>query len=249
MATSICCQNLCKDLNSESGETVRALIDVSFSTDEGEFLTIVGPSGSGKTTLLKIIAGIERPTSGIVKFSEQSSQSKLGLVFQNASVFPWRTVKGNLTYALESDGTSKSDREAEAIRLCKLVGLDPGVFLKKYPKELSGGETRRVAIGMMLAAKANVLLFDEPTSQLDYLAKIMIGQMVQSLWLNKRFTGIYVTHDIDEAILLGSRVLILDRGRVKDKFPVPLPRPRNTAMISSHEFSSLREEILRRFEA
>jgi sulfonate transport system ATP-binding protein len=243
------CQNLYKSFLSESGTIVNALADVSFTVEEGEFLTVVGPSGCGKTTLLRLIAGVDQPSDGDITFGEVGSNPKIGLVFQNSSVFPWRTVEKNLTYALEVNGKSKMGLASEAVRLCHLVGLQPEVFLKKYPKELSGGETRRVAIGMVLAAKSNVVLFDEPTSQLDYLAKLKIGQTVQSLWLTKRFTAIYVTHDIDEAILLGDRILILEHGRIKDTLTVGLPRPRLVSTLSSVEFSTLRNQILRRFEA
>ena len=243
------CQNLYKNFRSESGTQVSAVADITFAVEAGEFLTVVGPSGCGKTTLLRLIAGIEQPSSGkIVFFGDYGAIPKIGFVFQNSSIFPWRTVERNLTFALEANGASKARIDAEAIRLCELIGLRPDVFLKKYPKELSGGETRRVAIGMVLGAKSNLVLLDEPTSQLDYLAKLTIGQTVQSLWMANKFTVVYVTHDIDEAVLLGDRVLLLDQGRFKDAFVVELPRPRTAAMLSTDEFSSLRNRILRRFE-
>ena len=242
------CQNLYKSFRSESGTTINAVTDITFGVDSGEFLTVVGPSGCGKTTLLRLIAGVEQPSSGTIAFGDHGAAPKIGFVFQSSSIFPWRTVERNLTYALEAHGASKAEIDAEAIRLCELIGLRPDVFLKKYPKELSGGETRRVAIGMVLGAKSNLVLLDEPTSQLDYLAKLTIGQTVQSLWIANRFTVVYVTHDIDEAVLLGDRVLILDQGRFKDAFEVDLPRPRAAAMLSTAEFSSLRNRILRRFE-
>jgi ABC-type nitrate/sulfonate/bicarbonate transport system ATPase subunit len=248
MTLGISCQNLSKTFRSESGGMVKALADVSFSVKGGEFLTVVGPSGCGKSTLLKLIAGVEEPSEGTVSFELNEADVRIGLVFQTSSIFPWRTVEKNLTYSLEVNGASRQERASEAVRLCQLVGLEPEVFLKKYPKELSGGEARRVAIGMVLAAKSNVLLFDEPTAQLDYVAKLKIGQTVQSLWLATRFTVIYVTHDIDEAILLGDEVLIMEGGRVKEQFKVALPRPRTTATLSSPAFSDLRGRILRRFE-
>jgi NitT/TauT family transport system ATP-binding protein len=248
MTLGISCQNLSKTFRSESGGTVRALADISFSVKGGEFLTVVGPSGCGKSTLLKLIAGVEEPSAGTVSFEKNEAGVRIGLVFQTSSIFPWRTVEKNLTFSLEVNGTSRQERASEAVRLCRLVGLEPETFLKKYPKELSGGESRRVAIGMVLAAKSNVLLFDEPTAQLDYVAKLKIGQTVQSLWLATPFTVIYVTHDIDEAILLGDEVLIMESGRVKDQFKVVLPRPRTAATLSSPEFSYLRGRILRRFE-
>jgi NitT/TauT family transport system ATP-binding protein len=185
----------------------------------------------------------------VVIFGDAESEARLGMVFQGNSVFPWRTVEGNLAYALEVRGLSRSERSKEATRLCELVGLAPAIFLKKYPKELSGGETRRVAIGMALSAKVNLLLFDEPTSQLDYIAKMEIDQTVQKLWLEERFTAIYVTHDIDEAILLADRIVVLQGGRLKSVLPVGLARPRDLHMLASAEFADLREEVLRQFES
>jgi ABC-type nitrate/sulfonate/bicarbonate transport system ATPase subunit len=129
-----------------------------------------------------------------------------------------------------------------------MVGLDPAVFLDRFPRDLSGGESRRLAIGMTLVAGASLMLFDEPTSQLDYLAKYQLGQIVQDIWLAQRFTALYVTHDIDEAILLGSRLLLLDEGMVKDQFEITLPRPRVRMMIESAAFTQLRNSVLERFE-
>lgn len=226
---------------------IHALAGINFRVEAGQFVSIVGPSGSGKTTLLRIIAGLQEPSGGEVAYGGPGP--RIGMVFQGNSVFPWRTVEGNLAYALEVRRLGRPERSAEAARLCRLVGLPPDVFLRKYPKQLSGGETRRVAIGMALGAKADVLLFDEPTSQLDYVAKLELGRMVQKLWLEERFSVIYVTHDIDEAILLSDRIVVLREGRMspRGEVGVNLPRPRDVPTLATGEFAALRGEVLGRF--
>jgi NitT/TauT family transport system ATP-binding protein len=244
---SVACRSVSLTFPSVSGVPYHALAEISLSVKGGEFVCIVGPSGSGKSTLLRVIAGLLQPTAGTVAVGDSESGTRIGMVFQGNSVFPWRTVEGNLSYALEVRGLGRAERSAEAARLCRLVGLPPDGFLEKYPKELSGGETRRVAIGMALGAKANVLLFDEPTSQLDYVAKLELGQTVQKLWLAERFSIIYVTHDIDEAIFLADRIVILRGGRVRSELPVGLPRPRDVNTLASGDFAALREDVLKLF--
>lgn len=248
MNVTVSCKNVSKTYAAISGSSFPALVDISLSVRAGEFVSIVGPSGSGKTTLLRIIAGISPPSSGSVTIGDSGPEPRIGMVFQGNSVFPWRTVQGNLSYSLEVRGLRHPERRSEAARLCQLVGLSPEMFLKKYPSELSGGETRRVAIAMALGAKVNLLLLDEPTSQIDYVAKLKIDLTVQDLWIEEKFTAIYVTHDIDEAILLGDRILILQAGHITNEIPVNLPRPRWVGTLASGEFARLREDILRRFE-
>lgn len=239
------CENLIREYSSRA-KRFRALNNVSLSLAEGEFVTIVGRSGSGKSTLLRILAGIERPTSGSVRRAHDHGD-RVGMVFQGNSIFPWRTVRGNLTYSLESRGSS-ADKARLADELCKLVGLNPDNFLDKYPRELSGGEARRVAIGMALSADASLLLFDEPTSQLDYVSRIELQTMVHKLWVDRQQSVLYVTHDIDEAILLGQRVLVLRDGKIEDSVAVDLRLPRTHDMVAWSAFGDLRNQILRRLE-
>jgi ABC-type nitrate/sulfonate/bicarbonate transport system ATPase subunit len=156
-----------------------ALEDVTFEAGAGEFVTIVGRSGSGKSTLLRLVAGIETPTAGRIEVSP--SQTRIGMVFQSNSVFPWNTVEDNLTFSLRMRGSPKHIRHQEAKRVATMIGLDPGVFLNRFPRDLSGGESRRLAIGMTLVAGAGLMLFDEPTAQLDYLAKYQLGHVVQDM--------------------------------------------------------------------
>jgi ABC-type nitrate/sulfonate/bicarbonate transport system ATPase subunit len=245
---AISLNNVSKRFQSLIGKTVEALRDVSLEIDAGEFLTIVGRSGCGKSTLLQLIAGIEKPTSGTIEIVGEDFKPRVGFVFQSNTVFPWRTVNDNLAYALEIRGANRAERNEESSRLCQLVGLAPDQFLRKYPKELSGGETRRVAIGMALAYRSNVLLLDEPTSQLDYVTRLSMQQIVQDIWLKNPFTAVYVTHDIEEAIFLGDRVLLLEHGIVQETLKIDLKRPRDKRVLDDPLFLNYRDQILSKFE-
>ncbi len=230
-----------------SNKYTLALDNIDLKIKEGEFITIVGPSGCGKTTLLKILSGIETKSSGEILF--HNPMPKLGFVFQSNTIFPWRTVEQNLTYSLELRGLSKIKRHNEAIRLSRLIGFDPESILDKYPKELSGGETRRVALGMALAYDASVFLLDEPTSQLDFYTKDQIHEVVQNLWLKySHFTFLFVTHDIDEAILLGNRVLIINSGKILNSLDINFSYPRKQSLLSEPVFHNYRSTIRNYYE-
>jgi NitT/TauT family transport system ATP-binding protein len=245
---AISLNNVSKRFKSQSGKNAEALRDLTLEIDAGEFLTIVGRSGCGKSTLLRLIAGIEKPTSGTIEIVGKDLKPRVGFVFQSNTVFPWRTVTENFAYALEIRGATRAERNEESRRLCQLVGLEPDNFLKKYPKELSGGETRRVAIGMALAYRPDVLLLDEPTSQLDYVTRLSMQQVVQDIWLKAPFTAVYVTHDIEEAVFLGDRVLVLQHGTVQSTLKIDLGRPRDKRVLDDPLFLSYRDRILSEFE-
>ncbi len=236
--------NVSKDFVTVAGMQVRALKNVNLEIQSGEFLTIVGSSGSGKSTLIQLIAGTEKPTSGSITLEETNNDLRIGFVFQQNTVFPWRTVESNLSYPLELERKNKATKKSEAERIAKLIGLEPSVFLKKYPRELSGGEVRRVAIGMALAHQSNLLIMDEPTSQLDFMTRFSMQQIVQELWLANSFSVVYVTHDIDEAVILGDRVLIMQSGIIKDSVKVDLPRPRGKATLADPDFIRLQSQVL-----
>ena len=249
MQIRLACENITKEYRATTGPCVRALEDVTFAIAEGEFLTVVGSSGSGKSTLLRILARIESPTTGKVTDFRSEGDGRIGFVFQGESVFPWRTVERNLSYSMEARGVgARKDRARRAAELCALVGLAPDAFLNKYPRELSGGEARRVAIGMALSAGASLLLFDEPTAQLDYVSRLRLQATIQSIWADKHPTVVYVTHDIEEAILLGSRIAVLGGGRLKELICVDLPRPRGPETIGQATFVNLRQSILRHLD-
>jgi NitT/TauT family transport system ATP-binding protein len=244
LSTRLTCNQVTKEYRTAKGRVVRALNGISLAVEHGEFLSVVGSSGSGKSTLLRIIAGLERPSSGSVEDYNSSSDGRIGFVFQGDSVFPWRTVERNLTYALEARGEERISNRERAVSLCHLVGLDPGVFLHKYPRELSGGETRRVAIGIALSVGASLLLFDEATSQLDYVSRLTLQATVQRLWMDKKPTVVYVTHDIDESIMLGTRIAVLSHGQLREVIPVNLPFPRGREVLALPSCVALREQIL-----
>lgn len=237
-------ESVTKRYRSLSGKTVEALANLSLSLIEGEFLTIVGPSGAGKSTLLNILAGLDKPTSGRIIFSNKLRKPRIGFVFQSETIFPWRTVERNLTYALELEGIRREGRKQRAEEICRLIGLAPEVFLGKYPKELSGGEKRRVAIGMALAYEADLLLLDEPTSQLDYLSRWDLQQTILDIWSKRRFTTVLVTHDLEEAVYLSDRVLVLEDSTRRAILRIDLPRPRTPALRDSEDFRDLRNQLI-----
>jgi NitT/TauT family transport system ATP-binding protein len=231
-----------------AGAIVTAVRDINFVLPELEFLAIVGPSGCGKSTLLRLLAGIEAPSTGSIRFSNADAPPRIGFVFQAEAIFPWRTVERNLSYPLELSGYSRSERKRLAQSLCRLVGLSPEIFLSKYPIELSGGEVRRVSIGMALAREANLLLLDEPTSQLDSFMKLRIQGVLQDIWVERPLTVVCVTHDLEEAFLLADRILIMKAGRVVGEVRVDTPRPRRLDNLDARSFADCRREILRHYD-
>ena len=221
-----------KEFQPLSGPPVTALGDVSFRVEAGQFVSVVGPSGCGKSTLLQCLAGLLRPTSGRVLFDGREVTGPpegLILLFQeyNRSLMAWRSVLGNVRFALEGRGGSRAEMNAEARRYLELVGL--GGFERHHPWELSGGMQQRVAIARALARKPDVLLMDEPFGSLDALTRIELEDTLLDLWGTLRTTILFVTHDIEEAVYLSDRVYVLSRrpARVIEDIDVALERPRH----------------------
>ena len=221
-----------KEFQPLSGPPVTALGDVSFRVEAGQFVSVVGPSGCGKSTLLQCLAGLLRPTSGQVLFDGREVTGPpegLILLFQeyNRSLMAWRSVLGNVRFALEGRGRSRAEMDAEARRYLELVGL--GGFERHHPWELSGGMQQRVAIARALARKPGVLLMDEPFGSLDALTRIDLEDTLLDLWGTLRTTILFVTHDIEEAVYLSDRVHVLSRrpARVIEDIDVALERPRH----------------------
>jgi NitT/TauT family transport system ATP-binding protein len=213
-------------------ESVEALRDVSFSLAEGEFCAIVGPSGCGKSTLLRTIAGLRKPTAGQVEISTGGgSNPAQAMVFQGTSVFPWMTVLRNAAYFLEMRGVGQPEREAVAERLLNQVGL--GGFLQAYPGQLSEGMRQRVAIVRAFAVDPEVLLMDEPFGALDEQTRLILQDELLRIWEATGKTVLFVTHNIDEAMILADRVLVMSArpGRIKADIPVPFPRPRTVETV------------------
>jgi NitT/TauT family transport system ATP-binding protein len=244
------CNQITKVYPSSSGRVV-ALEHLEIYADSHEFLCVVGPSGCGKTTLLKLIAGIQSPTSGKIQFDRPlpARVPRCAMVFQDHGLFPWMTVLDNVAYGLEAQGVPLSDRRREAGQWLKNTGLNS--FSRSYPHELSGGMRQRAAIGRAFLADAPILLMDEPFSALDAQMRLLLQSELLQAWAEKKQTVVYVTHDIDEAIILGDRVLVMSRrpGRILEEYRVPLPRPRTLHSATQPEAVALKWKIWQTIEA
>ncbi|MBB3810456.1 ABC transporter ATP-binding protein [Pseudochelatococcus contaminans] len=211
------------------GSTLHVLDHVSFDVKPGEFVALLGPSGCGKSTLLRLIAGLEPPNAGALKVNGQTitgpDPSRV-VVFQDPTLYPWRTVWRNVALGPEAQGKLKESRGRvdEAI---DLVGL--GQFSKAYPHQLSGGMAQRVALARALVNDPSILILDEPLGKLDSLTRLTMQSELVSLWQEKGFTAILVTHDVEEALFLSTRVIIFSNrpARIKADFEVDLPYPRH----------------------
>jgi len=229
-----------------SNGPVEALRGVSFDVDPGEFVTIVGPSGCGKTTLFRIIAGLQTPTEGAVRLDGDPIDGpgpELGIVFQEYHLFPWRTVADNVGFGLEQTALSTDQRRERVQELLELVGL--AGFADSYPKDLSGGMKQRVALARSLAPDPDLLLMDEPFGAVDAQTQTLLQAELLDIWEATGKTVLFVTHDIEEAVKLGDRVVVMDRepGRVQEIIDIELERPRSR---SDRAFGSYYEEILDR---
>jgi NitT/TauT family transport system ATP-binding protein len=205
-----------------------ALQDISFDVSPGEFVSLVGPSGCGKTTLLRLINGLITPDLGevLVKGRPPVPNSDLAMVFQSARLLPWRTVAGNIDFVLSLRGMAKAERVERVMALLGAVGLRD--FAEAYPHELSGGMQQRVGLARALAVEPEVLLMDEPFAALDAMTRETLRGELLRMWSRRRMAVVFVTHDIDEAILLSQRVILLRPrpGRIEEIVPVILPEPR-----------------------
>jgi NitT/TauT family transport system ATP-binding protein len=233
----------------DSNGGLHALRDVSFEVFPREFVAVLGSSGSGKSTLLRIIAGLLQPTSGSVSFGGQSpvgsgvGSPRIGMVFQQSNLMPWRTVIENVTLPLELDGVDGGTARARAQELIELVGLQG--FEKSWPRELSGGMAQRVAIARALIHDPDLLLLDEPFGALDALTREHMWIELSRIWQMRQKTVILVTHSIHESLFLADRVLVLTPrpGRIKLDFKVDLPRPRADEIRYTAHFGSLAKKL------
>ncbi|MEW5939973.1 MAG: ABC transporter ATP-binding protein [Chloroflexota bacterium] len=231
----------CSDLGKEfpaKDKNLEALQGVTFSVSQGEFACVVGPSGCGKSTLLRIMAGLIDKTSGELVFRERdgnSARPHTAMVFQTQGLFPWLSVLDNTALGLEMQGMDKRTRHAAARELLEKVGLKN--FEDAYPHTLSGGMRQRVAILRAFLADPEILLMDEPFGMLDSQTRIVMQEELLRLWQERQHTVVYITHDIEEAIFLGDRVLVMSGrpGRMLADIPIGFPRPRdrNQALLDS----------------
>jgi len=241
--------NLRKEYTQNTKKRVLAVDEVSFQVGEGEFLSIVGPSGCGKTTLLMCIAGLMTPSGGHVLLNGKEVNSppkEMVLIFQNYtnSLFPWRTVLGNVLFALENMDISKTKKIETAEESLISVGL--GDFMRHYPWELSGGMQQRAAIARGLAYGSDIILMDEPFASVDAQTREDLEDLIIAMWERYSKTILFVTHDIDEAVYLSSRVLILSKGPsvVQETIDIDLKRPRNQLETKGDKrFITLRTKI------
>jgi nitrate ABC transporter ATP-binding subunit len=224
-------------------DEVEALEAIDLEIARGEFICLVGASGCGKSTLLRIIAGFEQPTTGEIRIAGKNVTrpgSDRGMVFQDYALFPWMTVRQNISFGPRLRGLSRKEIKDISGEFLKLVGLDR--FADRYPNQLSGGMKQRVAIARVLANNANILLMDEPFGALDALTREQLQRELQQICSRTGVTTIFVTHSVEEAVLLADRVLVMSAGpgRIDGDFDIKLSRPRD---VSSPEFNALRRSV------
>ena len=237
-----------RDLNQsfphDDGSRLIVLDHLNFEVKDKEFVCILGSSGCGKTTLLRLIAGLDTAREGTIFLDGQEMKgpsSKVGFVFQEYSLFPWRNVIDNIVFGLEMTGVNKEERYLIAERYLELVNLTQ--FRTSYPSELSGGMRQRVAVARALALDPVLLLMDEPFGALDAQTRNMLQQELLDIWEETKKTVVFITHSVDEAVYLSDRIIVLTPrpGRVCRIFEVRLPRPRNRTSV---EFAQVRREVL-----
>ena len=230
----------------EGPGATEALQDVSFNVHHREFVSIVGPSGCGKSTLIRILAGLETSTSGSAMLDGEEIRgpgSGRGMVFQSYTLFPWRTVAGNVTFGPEMTGKSSGDVEKEAEKWLKMVGLSD--FKNHYPHQLSGGMKQRVGIARALANRPRILLMDEPFGALDAQTRALMQAYLLQIWRHVDVTILFITHDLDEAIYLSDRILVLEAnpGRIEEFVEIPLERPRKPDQFLDSRFLAVRHRL------
>ena len=231
---------------SQHGQTVQAIHGVTLDVRSGEFVSVIGPSGCGKSTLLNLVAGFVAPTEGSVTLDGKTITgpgADRGVVFQQYSLFPWKSVLANVEFGLKLQGVDKRTRQERARHLLKLAGLDE--FEKFYPAQLSGGMKQRVGIIRALAANPRILLMDEPFGALDTQTRAIMQQILTELWQTLGISVLFITHDIDEAIFLSDRIYVMTArpGTVKAVVPVKLKRPRLADVVLSQEFLDIRARL------
>ena len=238
-------KGLDKEFETPKGK-VTALKDINFRTHKREFVCVIGPSGCGKSTLIRILAGLETPSSGQMLLDGKEVHGPgpdRGMVFQGYTLFPWLTVRKNVMFGLQMSGHTREISEQEALQWIDLVGLSK--FADSYPHQLSGGMKQRVAIARALANQPRILLMDEPFGALDAQTRAKMQSYLMEIWKNIDITVLFITHDLDEAIYLADRILVLKAhpGEVQELIEVPVPQPRSPDQLLSPEFLATKKRL------
>ncbi len=225
----------CFESRSSDADDVVALESVSLAVSKGEFVSLIGPSGCGKSTMLALASGLSGPTDGTV----DCKTNNIGYVFQDAALMPWRTVRRNVEFLAQLDGMDRADRRERADQILEIVGLDD--FADRYPRTLSGGMKMRTSLARSLMSDPDLFLFDEPFGALDQISRTSLNVELMSLFHDRRFAAIFVTHSVDEAVFLSTRVVVLSArpGRISAEIEVPFSFPRDPALRYTPEFGDV----------
>ena len=233
------------------GSPLPVINDLSLNVSEGSFMTLIGPSGCGKSTLLRLIAGLEKPQSGSIRCGDKEVSAPctdIGMVFQSPALFPWLTVRENVAFAARKAdrSLSKADSRGLAEEVLKRVGLQNALGL--FPSQLSGGMAQRTSLARALAINSPILLLDEPFSAIDPKNRMALQELILELWENDRKTVLFVTHDIDEAILLGDTITFMEPGKIFTRHQVGFSRPRKReTLLVSAQCCTLRKKLISLF--
>jgi NitT/TauT family transport system ATP-binding protein len=245
-------QGVSRVFETAKGQRTQALLPVDFNVNDNDFVTILGPSGCGKSTLLRIVAGLERPSTGRALLDGQPVDgpgADRGMVFQSYTLFPWLTIAQNIRFGLRERGLPESVQKERCDYFMAKVGLRG--FENHYPKQLSGGMQQRTAIARALANDPKILLLDEPFGALDNQTRVLMQELLLGIWESARKTVLFVTHDIDEAIFMANRVAVFSArpGRIKSDIAVNLPHPRHYTIKTSPEFMELKARLTEEIRA
>ena len=241
-----------RTFTSARGKATQALLPVDFEVRENDFVTILGPSGCGKSTMLRIVAGLDFPTTGQVVLDGQPVEgpgADRGMVFQSYTLFPWLTIEQNIRFGLRERGMGLAEQKDRSDYFISKVGLRG--FEQHFPKQLSGGMQQRTAIARALANDPKILLMDEPFGALDNQTRVLMQELLLGIWEAERKTVMFVTHDIDEAIFMASRVVVFSArpGRIKTELAVDLPHPRHYTIKTSPQFMDLKARLTEEIRA
>ena len=239
-------RGLHKRFTAADGTVIEALHGVSFDVHRREFVCVIGPSGCGKSTLVRMLAGLDSPTSGHILVDGREPHgpgADRGMVFQGYTLFHWLTVRRNVMFGLQAKGVGRDKAEADARFWIDMVGLTP--FIDAYPYQLSGGMKQRVAIARALATQPQVLLMDEPFGALDAQTRCQMQAYLHQIWQNVNVTIVFITHDLDEAVYLADRIIVLAAhpGRIEEIIEVPVPHPRTPEQLFDPAFLATRARI------